>query len=526
MKKILSILFILPMLSSCSYGQVHKKYANLITESTSKAHLTVLASPAFEGRGTGQAGGKKAADYIAEQFKQYGLKTITADNSYFQPVSLIRTGYQVDYFKIGQEDYAFGKDFFVTADNNFSDINATDIVFVGYGLQDDKYNELKNVDVKDKIILLINEGEPYDTQGNSLLTQSKQQSEWSSSRFKRIQALLRLKPKMILATGPGAQKMINQGSDRNVTGRISLDDGKDYDNRRPMQPIPVVHILEATADKILAKGNSSLAAFVKNAAQGPQAALQIPVTVNSKMGIRIDRIFDPNVLGMIEGSDRKNEYVIVSGHYDHDGILPNGVIFPGADDNASGTVAVLELARVFAKAKADGNGPRRSLIFIALAAEEKGLLGSQYYVENPLVPLENTVVNMNIDMIGRIDDIHLKTGDPNYIHAIGLDKLSSELQSITEKVNAEHTKLKLDYTYNDPNEPMKLYYRSDHYNFAKKGIPAAFFFSGLHPDYHTPNDTVDKIEFPLMVKREKLIFYTLWEIANRDKKIVVDSNKK
>jgi len=238
------------------------------------------------------------------------------------------------------------------------------------------------------------------------------------------------------------------------------------------------------------------------------------------MGIKNEKIEVPNVLGLLEGSDKKDEIVVVSGHYDHDGILPDGTFFPGADDNGSGTVAVIELANAFSKAKKEGKGPRRSILFIGLAAEEKGLLGSDYYVEHPIFPLANTVACINIDMIGRIDNKHLN-GDPNYIHVIGVNKLSTELQPIVELANKD-INLKLDYDYNDPNEPMRLYYRSDHYNFAKYGIPSLFFFSGLHPHYHTPEDTVDKINFPIMVKREKLIFNTIWDIANRVNKPKVD----
>jgi len=158
---------------------------------------------------------------------------------------------------------------------------------------------------------------------------------------------------------------------------------------------------------------------------------------------------------------------------------------------------------------------------MAFAAEEKGLLGSNYYSQHPIFPLSNTVTCLNMDMIGRIDDKHLN-GNHNYIHAIGSDMLSSELKAINEKANKDYTQMELDYMYDDPKDPMRIYYRSDQYNLAKHGIPVIFFFSGLHPDYHTPNDTVDKIDFPMMAKREKLVFHTAWEIANRDKKLVVD----
>src|SRR5690606_2094067 len=265
---------------------------------------------------------------------------------------------------------------------------------------------------------------------------------------------------------------------------------------------------------------TSLEQFKAKTLTSPEPAKTIKVGINAEMGVKREKLDDPNVLGYLEGSDVKDEVIVVCGHWDHDGILPNGTIFPGADDNGSGTVAVVELAKAFAKAKKDGKGPRRSILFIALAAEEKGLLGSQFYVENPIIPLEKTVACINIDMLGRIDDKHLN-GDHNYVHVIGTNKLSTDLKPIVEKANKD-INLILDYDYDRPDEPMRLYYRSDHYNFAKNGIPSLFFFSGLHPHYHTPEDTVDKIDFPMMVKRERLIFNVAWDLANRDTKPVVD----
>lgn len=523
MKKLFSILFIIPALYSCTIAQVQTKYADFITEESSRKHLSILSSKEFEGRGTGQEGGKKAANYIADHFKSHGLKPIVNGNSFFQPVSLLRQAYVVKDVMLDAKELTNGKDFYVQGDNDIIIFNSNEIVFIGYGLQHQNYNELKSTDIKGKVVLVINEGEPIDKNGNSLLTGNNNKSDWSTSRFKRIQELTKLQPKLILSTGSQVNEMIGRMKGRLTSGRISLDQGNNH--RLITQPIPVVNITEQIADQILARGKTSLAQFKKLAA----VQIQKPFTINSKfnaeMGVSQDKLDDPNVLGLIEGTDLKDEIIVLCGHYDHDGILSDGTYFPGADDNGSGTVAVLEIASAFAKAKKDGKGPRRSILFIGLAAEEKGLLGSKFYVENPILPLANTVACINIDMIGRIDDMHLN-GDHNYIHAIGLDKLSSELQKVTEKANKDFVNINIDYTYNDPNEPMRLYYRSDHYNFAEKGIPSAFFFSGLHPHYHTPEDTIDKIDFPMMVKREKLIFYTTWEIANRDKRLAVDSNKK
>lgn len=231
-----------------------------------------------------------------------------------------------------------------------------------------------------------------------------------------------------------------------------------------------------------------------------------------------------NVLAFIKGTELPEEVIVVSAHYDHVGMDDDGNIFNGADDDGSGTVAVMQIAEAFQKAVKDGNGPKRSLLFLHVTAEEIGLLGSKFYSENPVHPLENTVSNLNIDMIGRTDTKH-QEGD-EYIYLIGADRLSTELHELSVAVNENFTKLDLDFTYNAEDEPMRLYYRSDHYNFAKHDIPSIFYFSGLHEDYHQPTDTADKIDYPLLAKRSQLVFHTAWEIANREKRLVVDKPTK
>ena len=226
-----------------------------------------------------------------------------------------------------------------------------------------------------------------------------------------------------------------------------------------------------------------------------------------------------NVLAFIEGSVKPEEIIVLSAHLDHLGIR-NEEIYNGADDNGSGTVAILKIAEAFQKAKESGEGPKRSILILHVTGEEKGLLGSKYYTNNPVFPLKNTIANLNIDMIGRVDDAHEQ--NPNYVYLIGSDKLSTELHNISEEINKKFTNINLDYTYNDDEDPNRFYYRSDHYNFAKNNIPIIFYFNGTHQDYHQPSDTPDKINYELLQKRTQLIFYTTWEIANREKRIVVD----
>lgn len=249
------------------------------------------------------------------------------------------------------------------------------------------------------------------------------------------------------------------------------------------------------------------------------------MTVTDRSGNSIDSY---NVLGYIEGSDKANEVLVITSHLDHIGVEADGQINNGADDDGSGTVAMMEIAEAFIEAKEDGNGPRRSVLFLHVSAEEKGLLGSKYYTDNPIYPLGNTVANLNIDMIGRVDSLHIE--QPDYIYLIGSDILSDDLHDVSEKANQDYVGLTIDYRYNDPTTLVyefgrwrenRYYYRSDHYHFIKNNIPAVFYFNGTHKDYHAPTDTVEKINYALLEKRTRLIFHTAWEIVNREERLIL-----
>ena len=274
------------------------------------------------------------------------------------------------------------------------------------------------------------------------------------------------------------------------------------------------------------KGQKLAAEYIRNFYM--DEGIQSPIEANnyyqnipaSFFGGRRDPKPSENVVAFIKGSEKPDEIVIISAHLDHVGMDKDGNVFNGADDDGSGTVSIMEIAQAFQQAVKDGNGPKRSILFIHVTGEEIGLYGSKYYTENPIFPLENTVCDLNIDMIGRIDPE--KKNNPNYIYLIGSNKLSQELQDVSTEVNKKYTKLELDYKYDDPDDPNRFYYRSDHYNFAKNDVPIIFYFNGVHEDYHKITDTPDKIEYELMTKRAQLIFYTAWEIANREKRISVD----
>lgn len=261
--------------------------------------------------------------------------------------------------------------------------------------------------------------------------------------------------------------------------------------------------------------------FYKNrdikAAKGTEDYFQkMLLTINKK------KVATENVVAIIEGSEKPDEYIVISSHLDHIGIH-DGQINNGADDDGSGTVSTLEIAEAFQKAVEDGKGPKRSIVFLHVTGEEKGLLGSKYYTDNPLYPLANTIANLNIDMVGRTDPKR-KSSNPDYIYLIGSDRLSTELHELSEEVNKATVNIELDYTFNAHDDPNRFYFRSDHYNFGKNNIPVIFYFNGTHADYHKPTDTVEKIEFDLMKTRAQLIFATAWELANKKNRIKM--NKK
>jgi len=414
--------------------------------------------------------------------------------------------------KINNKELLYGKDYFVAVINNGTNkIDASQFVFAGYGISDEKYDDYKNLDVAGKVVVIFL-GEPK-SDGKYLLTGTARYSKYT---YPGITA------KMQLAAQKGAiaaivinpstpdfnSKLVENNSKSNIYFPANSKDKKtNYmvasheaaKNMFPQWPI----------DSLLKAGK---AGAIFETVQ--YKALSIPFSFYYKKEKAI--INASNIIGVVEGSDKKEEYVFVTGHYDHLGKRGDKIYY-GADDDGSGTCGVIAMAAAFSKAKAAGNGPRRTMVFMTVSGEEKGLWGSEYYSDNPIFPLEKTTVDLNIDMVGRVDT-ERKTADTlNYVYVIGHDKLSSELQGINEGMNNKFTGLVLDYKFDDPADENRIFYRSDHYNFARKGVPILFFYDGmLKADYHKPTDTVDKINWELYQKRVQMIFYTAWEIANRN----------
>lgn len=517
-----AFLFLGVSIHASAQDPVAQKYAEIITPKLAKKHLKILASDKFEGRETGKRGGRLAAEYIAKEFKKLGL-TAPVNGSYFQDVPLVETTFDVSSFTVNGTSLNLGKDFLFTGSGAAKTINTNDIVFAGYGISADNYDDLKNTDIRGKVVMLSSKGEPM-TNGVSVISKTSTPSDWTSSRNKRLQNIMSKGPSLILAVSPDVSNSLKQY--RPASGRLSLKKANAAPSTRPGSPA-IVYITPEVANLIL-KNSGKTFDGLKSAIDNSGATQTQTLKSNIAMsyGPTTKDVQSANVLGYLEGSDLKSEVLVFSAHYDHIGLTTDGgpdKVNNGADDDGSGTTGVLEIARAYAKAKKQGKGPRRSILFLLVTGEEKGLLGSEWYSENPIFPMANTITDLNIDMIGRVGEEYKGSADSaNYCYLIGSDKLSTDLHKISENANAVYTKLKIDYKYNDPKDPERIYYRSDHYNFAKHGVPIVFYFNGVHEDYHKASDEVSKINFDLLTKRAHLVFYTGWDLANREKRPVVD----
>jgi Peptidase family M28/PA domain len=489
-----------------------RKFASAITRYDLKKHLSIVAGADMEGRETATEGQRKAAAYIENQFKLIGLNIPSGQNGYQQQYPLFKDSLLQASLKIGQKNYVSGKDFIVSISNQQNaEIKSKQIVFVGYGITALNYDDYAGKDVKGKVVVFFT-GEPK-ANGKYLISGTAKSGPWTFPGT--VTKVVNAKKKGAVAAlviNPAMDSFLNTAIDN--TKKTSLYFPHPVSNEN--EKVNYATISRQVAIDIF--GDRQFSDLLKKVKAG-EVLNSFKNTVKAKTKFEFKKLQLPysssNVIGYIEGTDKKDEYVFLTGHYDHLGKRGN-VIYYGADDDGSGTVSVIEMAQAFAMAKAAGHGPRRTVVFMTVSGEEKGLWGSEYYADHPLFPLEKTTVDLNTDMVGRIDP-NRKSGDStNYIYVIGDDKLSSDLKPISTAINTKYTNLELDYKFNDPSDPERIYYRSDHYNFAKKGIPIIFYFDGIHKDYHKPSDTVDKINFDLMEKRVQFIFLTAWEMANRD----------
>jgi hypothetical protein len=478
------------------------KAAATITAADMQKHLYIIASKDMEGRDTPSPGQEKAANYIENHFKALGLKPGN-NGSYRQYFPLYKDSMTAASMELNGSAVALNDDFLPLPSNYAAELRFAEVIYVGYGISDgDKRNDYANLNITGKLVLIA-DGIPadYKATGGGFNSPASNNGKLNAA----------------LSRGAAAALIIQSNFPRKAgtaTANWSMNGFKSA------QALFGCSISQKVAATILGTDATSLADKIKNnqidkKAYAAEISLQYAkTTLQTKVS---------NVMAVLEGTDKKDEYVVMSAHYDHVGKRPDGTIYYGADDDGSGTTSVLEFAEAFATAAKNGNGPRRSIIFITVCGEEKGLWGSKYYSEHPVFPLEKTSVDLNIDMVGRIGSEYLKDKDStNYVYMIGDDKLSTDLAPIADKVNSTYSNMKLDRKYNDINDPNRFYYRSDHYNFAQKGVPIIFYFNGTHADYHKPTDTPDKINYPLMAKRGQYIFYTAWEMANRNEMLKRD----
>jgi hypothetical protein len=512
-----------PICFSIVYAQTVEKNARTgyesITAMDLKNHLSILASDSLEGRETSYPGQKKAAQYIAGFFEKLNLKPSGDNGTYFQhfevEVSRIHPETKIVVDAGGnKKEYFWGKDF-ITEKTKDSTITGT-AAFIGF--TDTELDAAAQTKLIGRIVFVFIGKKEYANDTTKPMT-------WWRLRSNRYDtgAIATL----MIADEEGPATIQNA---QNVTRYFDSYNG----NFQMKSDIPHIqasnmHLLvsPALAEEVLKSTGKSLKQLRNEALQNQEfTPIFIDnITVNIHTKIINETKQTENVLGILPGSDPdlKTQAVAFTAHYDHLGKDEAGIIYHGADDDGSGTAAVLELAEAFVK---NPIKPKRSLLFLMTVGEEKGLLGSKYFESNPVIPLNQIIADLNIDMIGRIDAEHDISKDTNYIYVIGSNKISQELDSLLIAANAESEQLTLDYKYNDEEDPEQYYYRSDHYQFAKNGIPVVFFFNGIHADYHKPTDTVDKILFKRMDKICRIIYDLGWKLGNFDRLLINKSIQK
>jgi hypothetical protein len=486
-----------------------------ITPEEMRMHLEFLASDELGGRYTLSPNFAISARYLAAHLQAYGFRGAGEHGSFLQTFSVMST--QLDpaqtslELTMGDKTSAYNSEDFVASPGTAIGAAQGEIVFVGAGIScpSQNHDDYAGLDVRGKLVLLAGAA----TSGLDISRIGDGEQGIGAAKAHGAVGVLQIPSQRF------ADLMKNRTFRERAGGRESVRLAGEGDSE-----LPSVTLGRDLADKLLSSAGLSLKgvyeAVAKKAALTPKA---IEARAHFSVAGQQTRSSTQNVAGILEGSDRqlKNEYVVLSAHYDHLKTGAKGEIYHGADDDGSGTSALLAIAHAMSLDR-----PKRSVLVIFHAGEELGLLGSQYNTDvAPVVPLEKIVVDLNMDMIGRSkpagdedrQDEHLT--DAHTIYLVGSNRISRELHEISEQTNAQFQKLQLDYYYNDPNNPERIYFRSDHWNYAKHGIPIIFYFDGVHVDYHRPTDTVDKIDFNKMTEVARLVFETAWRIANLDHRL-------
>lgn len=489
-----------------------------ITVRDLKKHLSFLASDELGGRYTFSPSNRIAARYLASELESYGYRGAGLNGSFFQPIPLSYRAVdpgssRTTIISVGEKrDFKYLDAFIAEIPANINISGG--LVFAGYGISSpkNKHDDYSGINVSGKIVVICS-GQPGSVKGVRLPDEEQGASP---------------------AAAHGAAGLIKIADAQTLLG---WDQNKAFlasQQQMSLPPKPTAsgktlpeitagpELIKALA-KAMGKESSDLTSIPLKVAPS-----EIPATAEVKLQVDVkDAPPAQNVVGILDGADPKlkDEYVVFSAHYDHLKTSEKGEVYHGADDDGSGTVSVLEIAQAFSV----GPRPRRSLLIVFHTGEELGLYGSEYNTDyDPVVPLAKLVADFNIDMVGRSrpagddDPLDARLTDKDSIYIIGADKLSTELNKLNEQTNLETARMRFDYTYNDENHPERFYYRSDHYHYAKHGVPIIFYFTGVHRDYHRPSDVVEKIDFEKMERIDRMIFATGWRVANLDHRVVVD----
>lgn len=519
------------------------KYSNFITEDLLYSHLSVIAHDSLEGRETGMPGQKKAANYLVEQYRAMALTPAGDSDSYLQTFNLsanITDSLVYHLYSTTDDDTLLVEKFSTSGNSENPFIKlfggsvslSGDLVFAGFGVNDTGrgVNHLGSDYFLEKWVVIF-EDIPYIIEEDTLINPSITEN----SRYGTI--LGQKGADGVLLIGSETDDKYNQLSEIH-TQLIDKPTGLSlpYLQRSPAGQFPagIIKVSPDIAATLLGYDSSEQLFEYKN-------QLTANITDFEPRNLDYHLQYTPynnstelsteNVVAFFEGGDPelKNEIIVLSAHYDHLGItMPNengDMINNGADDDGSGTVALLAIAQTLQRAAVDGFKPDRSILFLHVSGEEKGLLGSRYYSDHPLVPIDQTIANLNADMIGRSTTDRAKSGNTDYVFLIGGEIISSTLDSLVQVANTSTVSLNLDSRYNDLNDPNQFYRRSDHWNFGRFGIPFVFYFTGVHEDYHQPSDEIDKIDFPKLTKVTKLIYSSMIEIANHPERPAVDNEE-
>jgi hypothetical protein len=536
----LSLLLLAIIVSACSSTQSPEKinidaydFAAAIDTAYIRTHLSVISSDEYEGRDTGSEGIKKAQKYLSEQYSTIGLTPVGDDSTYLQEFELQKSflkDYSVSFYETEGEEKKL-KSLSVTNDQTLAPVTPVwwasssleaPVEYVGFGIVNDSVNHTADLDLSGKWAMVslppVAEGQSVmaslrplygvlirqaGAQGILIISESDEAYDESAASFQS-----------------GLGETLGLELPYLADGETGSRAGRSIANIRPSAAASVLNMsaeeFKAYQEDILEKPES-----FKGESTGTVLSVEPEVGKGTMLA--------HNMVALFEGTDPelKDEVIVLTSHYDHIGIgradSTGDTLYNGADDDGSGTIGLLAAANAMQKAKEAGAEIRRSVLFLHVTAEEKGLLGSRYYSDYPIFPIEKTVANLNADMIGRIGDEYQDSLDQDYVYVIGAEIISSQLDSLLQVGNEKTDNIKLDMRYNDLDHPQQFYRRSDHWNFGRLGVPFAFFFNGTHEDYHRPGDEIHKIAFPQLAQRARVMYGTAIELANWDDRPVVDN---